>query len=151
MKWGVAVCTVDGQRFVSESSLKSRPFLHVLYHHFGKDQAKTPQGLLIQLDPNVSFATIVIVLSQQSRGFVSSITEFCVSVCPRLTLGDWAGSLALGELSWPLVYGVAVDLLGSDLVHRYVGTEGYSRYDSPFTLTKAGPAAAILLNICTNL
>lgn len=74
-----------------------------------------------------------------------------MSVCPRLTLGDWAGSLALGELSWPLVYGVAVDLLGSDLVHRYVGMEGYSRYDSPFTLTKAGPAAAILLNICTNL
>uniref|UniRef100_H3CAG1 glutaminase n=1 Tax=Tetraodon nigroviridis TaxID=99883 RepID=H3CAG1_TETNG len=56
----------------------------------------------------------------------------------RLTLGDWAGSLALGELSWPLVYGVAVDLLGSDLVHRYVGVDGYSRYDSPFTLTKAG-------------
>ncbi|XP_029698125.1 glutaminase liver isoform, mitochondrial isoform X1 [Takifugu rubripes] len=65
-----------------------------------------------------------------------------VAVCTvdgqRLTLGDWAGSLALGELSWPVVYGVAVDLLGSDLVHRYVGMEGYSRYDSPFTLTKTG-------------
>lgn len=73
------------------------------------------------------------------------------SVCLRLTLGDWAGSLALGELSWPLVYGVAVDLLGSDLVHRYVGMEGYSRYDSPFTLTKAGPGPAIFLNICKNL
>lgn len=61
----------------------------------------------------------------------------CLSV--RLSLGDWAGSLVLGEVSWPLVYGVAVDLLGSDLVHKYVGVEGYSRYDSPFTLTKTGP------------
>lgn len=55
-----------------------------------------------------------------------------------MSLGDWAGSLVLGEVSWPLVYGVAVDLLGSDLVHRYVGMEGYSGYDSPFTLTKTG-------------
>lgn len=56
-----------------------------------------------------------------------------------MSLGDWAGSLVLGDVSWPLVYGVAVDLLGSDLVHRYVGVESYSRYDSPFTLTKTGP------------
>lgn len=60
----------------------------------------------------------------------------CVSL--RLSLGDWAGSLVLGEVSWPLVYGVAVDLLGSDLVHRYVGLEGYSRCSSPFALTKTG-------------
>ncbi|KAF3706037.1 Glutaminase liver isoform, mitochondrial [Channa argus] len=65
-----------------------------------------------------------------------------VSICTvdgqRLSLGDWAGSLVLGEVSWPLVYAVAVDLLGSDLVHRYVGVEEYSRHDSPFTLTKTG-------------
>lgn len=69
----------------------------------------------------------------------------CLSVrlSVRLSLGDRAGSLALGEVSWPLLYGVAVDLLGSDLVHRYVGVEGYSRYDSPFTLTKAGPGPAV--------
>lgn len=75
----------------------------------------------------------------------SAKNSVCLSVCVRLTLGDWAGSLALGELSWPLVYGVAVDLLGSDLVHRYVGMEGYSRYDSPFTLTKTGPGPVLLL------
>lgn len=70
-----------------------------------------------------------------------------MSVRVRLNLGDWAGSLALGELSWPVVYGVAVDLLGSDLVHRYVGMEGYSRYDSPFTLTKTGPGPATILAV----
>lgn len=57
----------------------------------------------------------------------------------RLSLGDWADPLPLAEVSWPLVYGAAVDLLGSDLVHRYVGVDGYSAYSSPFTLTKTGP------------
>uniref|UniRef100_A0A3Q3XKD7 glutaminase n=1 Tax=Mola mola TaxID=94237 RepID=A0A3Q3XKD7_MOLML len=69
-------------------------------------------------------------------------TKWGVAVCTvdgQLSLGDWAGSLALGEMSWPLVFGVAVDLLGSDLVHRYVGCEGYSRHDSPFALTKTIP------------
>lgn len=56
----------------------------------------------------------------------------------RLSLGDSADSLPLAEVSWPLVYGAAIDLLGSELIHRYVGVEGYSVYDSPFTLTKTG-------------
>lgn len=64
----------------------------------------------------------------------------------RLSLGDWAGSLPLGEASWPLVYGAAVDLLGSDLVHRYVGVDGFSAYDSPFTLTRTGPPPAVLID-----
>ncbi|XP_068579601.1 glutaminase liver isoform, mitochondrial [Cebidichthys violaceus] len=69
-------------------------------------------------------------------------TKWGISICTvdgqRLSLGDWAGPLVLGEVSWPLVYGVAVELLGSELVHRYVGVENYSRHDSPFTLTKTG-------------
>nr|XP_046166369.1 glutaminase liver isoform, mitochondrial isoform X3 [Oncorhynchus gorbuscha] len=65
-----------------------------------------------------------------------------VSVCTvdgqRLSLGDWAESCVLGEVSWPLVYGIAIDQLGVDNVHRYVGVEEFSKYDSPFTLTKQG-------------
>lgn len=80
-----------------------------------------------------------------------SLTPLCPSVCVRLTLGDWASSLPLGELSWPLVYGVAMNLLGSDLVHRYVGMEGFSRHESPFTLGKAGPAASVRPSVCNLL
>uniref|UniRef100_A0A672YKK2 glutaminase n=1 Tax=Sphaeramia orbicularis TaxID=375764 RepID=A0A672YKK2_9TELE len=80
-------------------------------------------------------------VQEKEKEGIDSI-KWGVSVCTvdgqRLSLGDWAGSVVLGEVSWPLVYGVAVDLLGSDLVHRYVGVEEYSRYDSPFTLTKTG-------------
>ncbi|KAF1386277.1 hypothetical protein PFLUV_G00092850 [Perca fluviatilis] len=69
-------------------------------------------------------------------------SKWGVSICTvdgqRLSLGDWAGSQLLAEMSWPLVYGVAVDLLGSDLIHRYVAVETYSSHSSPFTLTKTG-------------
>ncbi|XP_072291191.1 glutaminase liver isoform, mitochondrial [Eucyclogobius newberryi] len=65
-----------------------------------------------------------------------------VSICTvdgqRLSLGDWSSPVLLGDVSWPLVYGVAVDALGADLVHRYVGFEEFSRYDSPFTLNRTG-------------
>ncbi|XP_041693969.1 glutaminase liver isoform, mitochondrial isoform X1 [Coregonus clupeaformis] len=65
-----------------------------------------------------------------------------VSVCTvdgqRLSLGDCAESCVLEEVSWPLVYGIAIDQLGVDNVHRYVGMEEFSKYDSPFTLTKQG-------------
>ncbi|KAI7812000.1 putative glutaminase liver isoform [Triplophysa rosa] len=65
-----------------------------------------------------------------------------ISICTvdgqRLSLGDWAEPCVLGEISWPLIYGLAVDQHGADYVHRFVGMEEYSKYESPFTLTKQG-------------
>ncbi|XP_023669625.2 glutaminase liver isoform, mitochondrial isoform X1 [Paramormyrops kingsleyae] len=65
-----------------------------------------------------------------------------VSICTvdgqRLSLGDCMEPFLLEALSWPFVYGMAVDQLGVDYVHRYVGVEEFSKYDSPFTLTKQG-------------
>ncbi|KAL2093577.1 hypothetical protein ACEWY4_010889 [Coilia grayii] len=82
-----------------------------------------------------------------------------VSICTvdgqRLSLGDWSEPCALAEISWPLVYGLAVDQLGSDCVHRYVGVEEFSKFDSPFTLTKQGVPHSPLTEtgaiICTSL
>ncbi|KAI4895549.1 hypothetical protein NFI96_022534, partial [Prochilodus magdalenae] len=65
-----------------------------------------------------------------------------VSVCTvdgqRVSLGDWVEPCVLGEISWALLYGLAVDQLGVDYVHRYVGVEEYAKYESPFTLSKQG-------------
>uniref|UniRef100_A0A8B9HR20 glutaminase n=1 Tax=Astyanax mexicanus TaxID=7994 RepID=A0A8B9HR20_ASTMX len=65
-----------------------------------------------------------------------------VSICTvdgqRLSLGDWAEPCVMGEISWPLIYGLAVHQLGVDYVHRYVGLEEYAKYESPFTLSKQG-------------
>ncbi|MBN3290119.1 GLSL Glutaminase, partial [Polypterus senegalus] len=63
-----------------------------------------------------------------------------VSICTvdgqRLSLGDSADPCLLGECSWPLMYGIAVDQFSVDHIHRYVGMEEYSKYDSSFVLTK---------------
>uniref|UniRef100_A0AAY4BR37 glutaminase n=1 Tax=Denticeps clupeoides TaxID=299321 RepID=A0AAY4BR37_9TELE len=65
-----------------------------------------------------------------------------VSVCTvdgqRLSVGDFAEPCVLGEISWPVLYALAVDQLGPDYVHRYVGVEEFSKFQSPFTLTKQG-------------
>lgn len=83
--------------------------------------------------------------TQCSGLFASEFPASQASFLSRLSLGDWADPLPLAEVSWPLVYGAAVDLLGSELIHRYVGMDGYSAYDSPFTLTKTGPVDNILI------
>ncbi|XP_067293312.1 glutaminase liver isoform, mitochondrial isoform X4 [Pseudorasbora parva] len=88
-----------------------------------------------------------------------SSTKWGISVCTvdgqRLSLGDWAEPCILGEIAWPLIYGLAVDQQGSDYVHRFVGMEEYSKYDSPFTLTKQGLPHSPLVEtgaiICTSL
>lgn len=61
----------------------------------------------------------------------------CCSGC-RLSLGDWNEPCILGEIAWLLVYGIAVDQLGVDRVHRHVGVEEYAKYESLFTLSKQG-------------
>ncbi|XP_015198475.2 glutaminase liver isoform, mitochondrial isoform X1 [Lepisosteus oculatus] len=65
-----------------------------------------------------------------------------VSICTidgqRLSLGDCVEPCVLGEASWPLIYGITVDQLSADYVHRFVGMEEFSKYESPFTLTKEG-------------
>ncbi|KTG37400.1 hypothetical protein cypCar_00012167, partial [Cyprinus carpio] len=88
-----------------------------------------------------------------------SATKWGISVCTvdgqRLSLGDWAEPCILGEISWPLIYGLAVDQQGSDYVHRFVGMEEYCKYESPFTLTKQGVPHSPLVEtgaiICTSL
>ncbi|TRY56147.1 hypothetical protein DNTS_015267 [Danionella cerebrum] len=68
--------------------------------------------------------------------------QWGISMCTvdgqRLSLGDWAEPCIMGEISWPLVYSLAVDQHGSDYVHRFVGIEEYSKYESLFTLSKQG-------------
>ncbi|XP_055011347.1 glutaminase liver isoform, mitochondrial-like [Boleophthalmus pectinirostris] len=80
--------------------------------------------------------------AQEKENDGADSVKWGVSICTvdgqRLSLGDWSSPVVLGELMWPLVYGVAVDLLGADLVHRYVGFEEFSRYNSPFTLNNSG-------------
>ncbi|MBN3313375.1 GLSL Glutaminase, partial [Atractosteus spatula] len=65
-----------------------------------------------------------------------------VSICTvdgqRLSLGDCVEPCVLGEASWPLIYGITVDQFSADYVHRFVGMEEFSKYESPFTLTKEG-------------
>ncbi|XP_016313019.1 glutaminase liver isoform, mitochondrial isoform X2 [Sinocyclocheilus anshuiensis] len=86
-------------------------------------------------------------------------TKWGISVCTvdgqRLSLGDWPEPCILGEISWPLIYGLAVDQQGSDYVHRFVGMEEYSKYESPFTLTKQGVPHSPLVEtgaiICSSL
>lgn len=79
--------------------------------------------------------------SKQDKDGCDSVT-WGVSICTvdgqRLSLGDWSSPVLLGDVSRALVYGMAVDSLGADFVHRYVGFEEFSRYDSPFALNKAG-------------
>ncbi|KAG7473939.1 hypothetical protein MATL_G00101110 [Megalops atlanticus] len=65
-----------------------------------------------------------------------------VSICTvdgqRLCIGDSAEPCVLREISWSLIYGIAVDQLSVDYVHRHVGVEDFSKYESAFTLTKQG-------------
>nr|XP_014340285.1 PREDICTED: glutaminase liver isoform, mitochondrial-like [Latimeria chalumnae] len=65
-----------------------------------------------------------------------------VSICTadgqRLSMGDCLEPCLFGECCWPLIYGIAVDQISADYVHRFVGVEEFSKYESPFALTKQG-------------
>ncbi|CAF89747.1 unnamed protein product, partial [Tetraodon nigroviridis] len=119
------------------------------FHRCGRLQAV----LLCCSDPcffcSCITGSVSLVLKALQGRFV--IPDFCTFTEETQKLFSRCRQLLSVQLSWPLVYGVAVDLLGSDLVHRYVGVDGYSRYDSPFTLTKAGPGPDVHPpNICQN-
>ncbi|KAA0701475.1 Glutaminase liver isoform, mitochondrial [Triplophysa tibetana] len=85
---------------------------------------------IIRTDPRIKDCYSLMRKLQESDGAVDRSTFH------RLSLGDWAEPCVLGEISWALIYGLAVDQHGSDYVHRFVGMEEYSKYESPFTLTK---------------
>ncbi|KAF5892522.1 glutaminase liver isoform, mitochondrial-like isoform X1 [Clarias magur] len=80
-------------------------------------------------------------VEEKEDGSKSSV-KWGISICTvdgqRLSLGDWNEPCVLGEIARPIVYGLAVDQLGADHVHRHVGVEEYAKYESPFTLSKQG-------------
>ncbi|XP_058854934.1 glutaminase liver isoform, mitochondrial [Acipenser ruthenus] len=82
-----------------------------------------------------SFKSELDSLENDSRKWGVSI---CTADGQRLSLGDCAEPCLLGECSWPLLYGIAVEQFSADYVHRYVGMEEFSKHDSSFTLTKQG-------------
>ncbi|XP_051546029.1 glutaminase liver isoform, mitochondrial isoform X2 [Myxocyprinus asiaticus] len=87
---------------------------------------------IIRTDPRIKDCYSLMRKLQEADGTVDRSTFH------RLSLGDWAEPCILGEISWPLIYSLAVDHQGADYVHRFVGMEEYSKYESPFTLTKQG-------------
>ncbi|XP_062856773.1 glutaminase liver isoform, mitochondrial [Trichomycterus rosablanca] len=81
--------------------------------------------------------------------------SICTVDGQRLSLGDCNEPCVLAEIARPLIYGLTVDQLGIDHVHRHVGLEEYSKYHSPFTLSKQGVPHSPLIEtgaiICASL
>ncbi|KAG9341347.1 hypothetical protein JZ751_019452 [Albula glossodonta] len=113
--------------------------------HWLSHSVEVPDGLSVWLqvcDRRSVFHPESTARKQEQVPVNGSSGQWGVSVCTvdgqRLSVGDSAEPCVLREASWPLIYGIAVDQLGADYVHRYVGVEEFSKYESAFTLTKKG-------------
>lgn len=75
-----------------------------------------------------------------------------VSICTidgqRFSVGDVAIPFTIQSCSKPLTYGIALDLLGSDVVHKYVGQEPSGRNFNELILDHNSEFVSLLVLLC---